>query len=55
MSTDPFAIDSAKFDALLASVADCTDDCTCVPCTFIDHTPVVLHAEGVEPTPGWNR
>jgi len=49
MSTDPFAIDSERFNALLASIADCADDCTCVTCTFIDLIPVVLDAEGVEP------
>ncbi len=49
MSTDPFAIDSEKFNALLASIEDCPDDCDCVTCTFINLIPAVLDAEGVEP------
>ena len=53
MSTDPidpYAVDSAKFDALLASIEDCADDCTCVTCEFINLIPVILDAEGVEPS-----
>jgi hypothetical protein len=49
MFTDPFAIDSERFGALLASVADCADDCACVTCAFINLIPVMLDAEGVEP------
>ena len=50
MPNDPFAINSGQFQALLAAIEDCADDCTCVTCTFLNLIPSILDAAGVEPS-----